>query len=164
MSADLDCARDALQACDPPCDRDQWLRLAMAAKAAGIDLATFDAWSATAPSYSERDALGLLTGAGSLGILLPPCLPVILYANVARVGIKEMFLGGLVPGLLLIGLTVAWGVRAGRRAAAPVTPFDLGATIYQSLGIDPEREIRDPQNRPTRVCAGKPMEVLFRNR
>jgi len=77
--------------------------------------------------YTERDALGLLTGAGSLGILLPPCLPVILYAIVARVGIKEMFLGGLVPGLLLIGLTVAWGIRAGRRTAAPVTPFDLGA-------------------------------------
>ncbi len=77
--------------------------------------------------YTERDALGLITGAGSLGILLPPCLPVILYAIVARVGIKEMFLGGLVPGLLLIGLTVAWGVRAGRRTAVPITPFDLRA-------------------------------------
>jgi tripartite ATP-independent transporter DctM subunit len=77
--------------------------------------------------YPERQALGLLTGAGSLGVLLPPCLPVILYAIVAKVGIKEMFLGGLVPGLLLIGLTAAWGVRAGRKVAAPTTPFDLGA-------------------------------------
>ena len=50
MSADLDRARDALQACDPDCDRSEWLRLAMAAKAAGVDLDTFDAWSATAPS------------------------------------------------------------------------------------------------------------------
>lgn len=75
--------------------------------------------------YREKDALGLLTGAGSLGVLLPPCLPVILYAIVARVGLKEMFLGGLVPGLLLIALTVVWGVRAGRRANAPVTPFDF---------------------------------------
>ena len=54
MLADLDRARDALQACDPACDRDEWLRLAMAAKAAGVDLDTFDAWSAAAPSYSER--------------------------------------------------------------------------------------------------------------
>ena len=77
--------------------------------------------------YPEREALGLITGAGSLGILLPPCLPVILYAIVARVGITEMFLGGLVPGLLLIGLTIIWGVRAGRRTAAPVTPFDFAA-------------------------------------
>ena len=52
---DLDRARDALKACDPACDRDEWLRLAMAAKAAGVDLDTFDAWSATATSYSERD-------------------------------------------------------------------------------------------------------------
>ena len=50
---DLDRARAALQACDPACDRDEWLRLAMSAKAAGVDFDTFDAWSATAPSYSE---------------------------------------------------------------------------------------------------------------
>ena len=77
--------------------------------------------------YSERDALGLITGAGSLGILLPPCLPVILYAIVAKVGIRDMFVGGLMPGLLLIALTIVWGVRAGRRSVAPVAPFDLRA-------------------------------------
>jgi tripartite ATP-independent transporter DctM subunit len=70
-----------------------------------------------AARYSERDALGLVTGAGSLGILLPPCLPVILYAIVAKVGIHEMFLGGLLPGLLLIGMTAAWGIWAGRKSA-----------------------------------------------
>jgi len=77
--------------------------------------------------YDEKTCLGSLCGSGTLGILLPPCLPVILYAIVARVGIKEMFLGGLVPGLLLIGLTMAWGIRSGRRSDAPVTPFDAGA-------------------------------------
>jgi C4-dicarboxylate transporter DctM subunit len=77
-----------------------------------------------AARYSERDALGLLTGAGSLGILLPPCLPVILYAVVAKVGIREMFLGGLVPGLLLIGLTIAWGIHAGRKAQVAPRKFD----------------------------------------
>ncbi|RXK53699.1 TRAP transporter large permease subunit [Oleiharenicola lentus] len=77
--------------------------------------------------YSERDALGLLTGAGSLGILLPPCLPVILYAVVAKVGINEMFLGGLIPGLLLIGLTIAWGVRTGGKNRGQLTPFNLAA-------------------------------------
>ena len=78
-----------------------------------------------AAKYSERDALGLLTGAGSLGILLPPCLPVILYAIIAKVGIKEMFLGGLIPGILLIVMTAAWGVWAGRRATTGKTKFDL---------------------------------------
>ena len=44
-----------------------------------------------AARYSDRDALGLITGAGSLGILLPPCLPVILYAIVAKTDIRTCF-------------------------------------------------------------------------
>jgi len=56
MLVDVDRARDALHACDPSCSRDEWVRLAMAAKSAGIDLDTFDAWSAQADNYSERDA------------------------------------------------------------------------------------------------------------
>jgi tripartite ATP-independent transporter DctM subunit len=78
-----------------------------------------------AAKYSERDALGLVTGAGSLGILLPPCLPVILYAIIAKVGIKEMFIGGLLPGLLLIAMTAAWGVWAGRKSVSPSAKFNL---------------------------------------
>lgn len=92
-----------------------------------------------AARYSDRDALGLVTGAGSLGILLPPCLPVILYAIIARVDMTQMFLGGLGPGLLLIVLTVAWGTWAahkGRREAAVATPpFDAaeaGRAIWAS--------------------------------
>jgi C4-dicarboxylate transporter DctM subunit len=77
-----------------------------------------------AARFSDRDALGLLTGAGSLGILLPPCLPVILYAIIAKVDINTMFLGGLMPGLLLIVLTAAWGIWAGRRATPIAQRFD----------------------------------------
>jgi C4-dicarboxylate transporter DctM subunit len=77
-----------------------------------------------AARYSERDALGLLTGAGSLGILLPPCLPVILYAIVAKVDIRDMFLGGLLPVLLLMAMTAAWGVWAGRKAGVGERIFD----------------------------------------
>src|SRR6201996_6007646 len=57
--ADVQRARDALMACDASCPRDEWVRLAMAAKAAGIDLNTFHAWSAQASSYDERDARAL---------------------------------------------------------------------------------------------------------
>jgi tripartite ATP-independent transporter DctM subunit len=74
--------------------------------------------------FSQRDALGLITGAGSLGILLPPCLPVILYAIIAKVDINTMFLGGLLPGLLLILLTAIWGIWAGRRATPTAQGFD----------------------------------------
>jgi tripartite ATP-independent transporter DctM subunit len=68
-----------------------------------------------AANFSERNAIGLLTGAGSLGVLFPPCLPLILYAVIAtnsgaNVEIKNIFLGGLLPGILLVGLTIWWGV------------------------------------------------------
>ena len=64
--------------------------------------------------YSRRNAIGLLTGAGSLGVLFPPALPLILYAIVAStagspVTIKNIFLGGLIPGVLLVLMTGWWG-------------------------------------------------------
>ncbi len=77
-----------------------------------------------AARYTERDAVGLLTGAGSLGILLPPCLPLILYAIIANVPIPQLFLGGLLPGLLLVTLTALWGVRAGPRLDKAQRRFD----------------------------------------
>ena len=76
-------------------------------------------------SFSERSALGLLTGAGSLGILFPPCLPLILYALVAQVPVKEMFLGGIIPGLVMLLVTIVWGVILRRRSQQPLPPFDF---------------------------------------
>lgn len=83
-----------------------------------------------AAKYSERSSLGLLTGAGSLGMLFPPCLPPILYAIIASSGgqvaisIKDIFLGGLLPGLLLVLLTALWGIFIGVKAGdAGRTPF-----------------------------------------
>jgi len=60
--------------------------------------------------YGERSALGLVTGAGSLGVLFAPCLPLILYSIVAQVSIEAMFLGGALPGLLMVLLACAWGI------------------------------------------------------
>ncbi len=78
-----------------------------------------------AARYSERNALGLLTGAGSLGLLLPPCLPLILYAVVAKVEMKDIFLGGILPGLLLIALTAAWGMWQAPKIETERRAFDF---------------------------------------
>ena len=77
-----------------------------------------------ADQYRERFSLGLLTASGSLGLLLPPALPLILYGIVARVSIEDLFIGGIVPGILLIGLVALWGVREGIVTGAGRTPFD----------------------------------------
>ncbi len=95
-----------------------------------------------AANYSERSALGLLTGAGSLGLLFPPCLPVILYSIIAgtamanlgaahasanSVTMEKMFAGGLFPGVLMLILTAWWGVRQQPRAASSARPFSFSA-------------------------------------
>ena len=71
----------------------------------------------SADGYRERFSLGLLTSSGSLGLLLPPALPLILFGIVAEVPIEDLFIGGIVPGLLLIALIGLWGVREGLRSA-----------------------------------------------
>jgi C4-dicarboxylate transporter DctM subunit len=68
--------------------------------------------------FSEKDALGLVTGAGSLGLLLPPCLPLILYAIVARVPINQMFLAGILPAFVMMAATAFWGVQKGAQTTS----------------------------------------------
>jgi C4-dicarboxylate transporter, DctM subunit len=68
--------------------------------------------------YGERPALGMMTGAGSLGVLLPPCLPLILYSIIGQVSLEQMFLGGVVPSLVLMGFAIAWGVYAAPKQTA----------------------------------------------
>jgi len=83
--------------------------------------------------YRERDALGLVTGAGSLGLLLPPCLPLILYAIVAKVPVESMFLGGIVPAIVMLVATVCWGVLAQRPGQNKTKePYDWNAA-WQAL-------------------------------
>lgn len=79
--------------------------------------------------YRENFSLGLLTASGSLGLLLPPALPLILYGIVANVPITDLFLGGIFPGILLVGLVAAWGMREGLRSKAARTPFALNGVV-----------------------------------
>ena len=51
--------------------------------------------------YEERFSLGLITVSGSLGIVIPPSIPMILYCLVMNVSVAEMFMAGVLPGLLI---------------------------------------------------------------
>ena len=80
--------------------------------------------------YQERNALGLLSGAGSLGLLFPPCLPPILYSIVASSGgatsvtIEQMFQGGLLPGVVMMVAAGTWGVLSGPKQVRTGPRFD----------------------------------------
>jgi TRAP-type C4-dicarboxylate transport system permease large subunit len=81
----------------------------------------------TASGCSERSSLGLLTGSGSLGLLFPPCLPLILYAIVAKISLEEIFLAGILPGVLLVAMTAWWGARQCPRVESTSERFDSAA-------------------------------------
>ena len=66
--------------------------------------------------YDEEFSLGLLTSAGSLGILIPPSIPMIIFAVVAFADVKitysasDLFIAGIGPGLLIGGILIGWSV------------------------------------------------------
>ncbi len=60
--------------------------------------------------YPEKFSLGLITATGNLGLLFPPSLPIILYGLVAQVPIDQLFLGGIIPGILMIVLLGAYAI------------------------------------------------------
>lgn len=75
--------------------------------------------------YEEGFSLGLITAAGSLGLLLPPSLPVILYAIVAKAPPDALYLAGLVPGLLLIAIVALYGIHVGRKVQTSRQEFSM---------------------------------------
>lgn len=60
--------------------------------------------------YSDRFSLGLITVAGSLGLLFPPSLPAIIFGVTAGVSVKDVFIGGALPGALLVIAIAAWAL------------------------------------------------------
>jgi tripartite ATP-independent transporter DctM subunit len=79
--------------------------------------------------YPEGFSLGLVTASGSLGLLFPPSLPVILYSVVAQVPVARLFLGGLLPGLLMIAMVAGYGIWVGVRHHVPRQPFHPGEAL-----------------------------------
>lgn len=93
--------------------------------------------------YNERFNLGLITSSGSLGLLFPPSIALILYGVVAQqmdleqtVAIDDLFIAGLLPGLLMLALLVAWSMYKSVGDKIPTTAFDakkLLSAMRQSM-------------------------------
>jgi len=75
--------------------------------------------------YPEVFSLGLLTTSGTLGLLFPPSLPLIIYAIVAKVRIDQLFVAGILPGFLLVVLLAVFCVYKSVRDDVPKTKFEV---------------------------------------
>ncbi|MXV74082.1 TRAP transporter large permease [Candidatus Poribacteria bacterium] len=76
-------------------------------------------------TYNEKFSLGLITASGSIGMLFPPSVPLILYAIIAQVPIDRMFLAGIIPGLLILGVLSFYCCGWSVIKKSETTPFDL---------------------------------------
>lgn len=65
--------------------------------------------------YNERFSIGLLTSAGSLGIMIPPSIPMIIWAVVMGISVTKQFVAGFIPGLILGGILMVYSYIMGRR-------------------------------------------------
>lgn len=75
--------------------------------------------------YPAKFSLGLVTAAGSLGLMFPPAVPLILYGIVANILIDKLFLAGLLPGMLTIVALGVYSGITGKKAGIKRFPFDF---------------------------------------
>jgi C4-dicarboxylate transporter, DctM subunit len=82
--------------------------------------------------YTERHAIGLVTVSGSIGVLFPPSLPVILYAYYAELTLDRLFIAGLLPGFVLVTVVAAWGGWRGGAVRTPLQGRALGIAFWNA--------------------------------
>ncbi len=83
--------------------------------------------------YPDHMALGTIAGAGTLGLLIPPSIIMIVYGVTAEVSIAKLFIGGVLPGLLLGGLFMGWVILWALRNPGEVPPRSEHTTFAQKL-------------------------------
>ncbi len=93
--------------------------------------------------YPEKFSLGLVTTGGSLGLLFPPSIPIVLYGVVAGILIDKLFLAGIVPGLITVvilgGYAIVVGGRGRKQQNAPGSSkkgfFEFGRFAGVLVGV-----------------------------
>jgi tripartite ATP-independent transporter DctM subunit len=79
--------------------------------------------------YPEEFTHGLITSSGSIGLLFPPSLPIILYGIVAMTSIDKLFVAGILPGILMISVLGIYSVFVARRSEVSRTSFEFGRAV-----------------------------------
>jgi C4-dicarboxylate transporter DctM subunit len=91
--------------------------------------------------YPEEMTIGTLAGAGTLGLLIPPSIIMIVYGVTAEVSITRLFIAGVLPGLMLAGLfmgyTVVWALMNPGRIPEADEHLNFGQKVYASRHLIP---------------------------
>jgi C4-dicarboxylate transporter, DctM subunit len=85
--------------------------------------------------YKERFTMGLLTTSGSLGLLFPPSLPIIIYGLVANVSIDKLFIAGLLPGALIVTIVSLYCIRTAVKDKIPRQAFSFKELVVSTRAI-----------------------------
>jgi tripartite ATP-independent transporter DctM subunit len=81
--------------------------------------------------YPEAITVGTLAGAGTLGLLIPPSIIMIVYGVAAEVSIAKLFIGGLLPGLMLAGLFMGWIILWALANPGAIPPITEKSSLVQ---------------------------------
>src|SRR5881275_1018250 len=91
--------------------------------------------------YPEGMAIGTLAGAGTLGLLIPPSIIMIVYGVTADVSIARLFVAGIIPGIVLAslfsGYLAVWSVMNKHRVPPPEAPLSFMAKLHESRHLIP---------------------------
>jgi C4-dicarboxylate transporter, DctM subunit len=91
--------------------------------------------------YPDGIAIGSLAGAGTLGLLIPPSIIMIVYGVSAEVSISQLFIAGVIPGLMLAllfsGAIAVWALRNPGLVPPPDAPMSFGQKLYESRHLIP---------------------------
>lgn len=91
--------------------------------------------------YDEKMAIGTLAGAGTLGLLIPPSIILIIYATVTEQSIARLFIAGVIPGILLaalfMGFIMVWALMNKDRMPAPEPAMPLRERLKASRRLIP---------------------------
>ena len=91
--------------------------------------------------YDDSMLVGSLAGAGTLGLLIPPSIIMIVYGVAAEVSIARLFIAGVVPGIMLMlifsGVVAAWALANPQKVPARDAPMPFGAKLHESRRLIP---------------------------
>ncbi|MFL4987189.1 MAG: TRAP transporter large permease [Microvirga sp.] len=91
--------------------------------------------------YDKNMSLGSLAGAGTLGLLIPPSIPMVVYAVTANVSVLQVFLGGFLPGLLVMGLysgyIILWSLANPKKTPPRDPPMPFRQKLAESAKLIP---------------------------